>query len=645
MKCAMGLSCLGQRRAARARKVLAVRVGLATLLLVHASLLAWSAARHSPVRGEESFLPAGLSHVCLGRFDLYRVNPPLVRMVAALPVALSSPITDWSRYSAEPLRRSELVVAMDFLDANGSRSFWFFRLGRWACIPLSLLGGLVCFRWAADLYGTASGMFALALWCFSPYVLGHASLMTADAHATAIGLAACYLFWRWLKDPCWYRATIAGIVLGLAELAKFTFLLFYLLWPVLWVARRRPENPLGRGGRGWLREFGMLTGTLTLGVFVINTGYGFEGSLQALGSYQFKSSALNGRGPAAPSSRAPGNRFSGTWLASMPVAVPRNFLQGIDEQRWDFERKQRSYLRGSWQMGGWWYYYLYALAIKVPLGTWLLLLLAMVVSAGGAGYSGCWRDETALLLPLTAILVFVSSQTGFSHHSRYVLPTLPFAFIWTSKVARALELHHRTVACMAATALCWSVVSSLWVYPHSLSYFNELVGGPRRGHAHLLNSNIGWGQDLFYLRDWLRDHPEARPLHLASFGWVDPRLAGIEFTIPPVGPAFRECSPRLPHELLGPLPGWYAIEVNHLHGTDRQTADGRGGWCVLESGDYDYSYFRCFRPVAMAGYSIYIYHITLDGANRVRRELGLPELACAASGTDRGRNDEQGGER
>ncbi len=28
----------------------------------------------------------------------------------------------------------------------------------------------------------------------------------------------------------------------------------------------------------------------------------------------------------------------------------------------------------------------------------------------------------------------------------------------------------------------------------------------------------------------------------------------------------------------------------------------------------------------MAGYSIYIYHMTLDEANRVRRELGLPEL-------------------
>ena len=28
----------------------------------------------------------------------------------------------------------------------------------------------------------------------------------------------------------------------------------------------------------------------------------------------------------------------------------------------------------------------------------------------------------------------------------------------------------------------------------------------------------------------------------------------------------------------------------------------------------------------MAGYSIYIYHVTLDEANRVRRKLGLSEL-------------------
>lgn len=56
------------------------------LLLMHAGLLAWSIPRHSPTIDEMGHLAAGLSHWEFGRFDLYRVNPPLVRMVAALPL-------------------------------------------------------------------------------------------------------------------------------------------------------------------------------------------------------------------------------------------------------------------------------------------------------------------------------------------------------------------------------------------------------------------------------------------------------------------------------------------------------------------------------------------------------------------------------
>ena len=37
----------------------------------------------------------------------------------------------------------------------------------------------------------------------------------------------------------------------------------------------------------------------------------------------------------------------------------------------------------------------------------------------------------------------------------------------------------------------------------------------------------------------------------------------------------------------------------------------------------------------MAGYSIYIYQITLDEANRVRRERGLPELPADWQSTRR----------
>jgi hypothetical protein len=267
-----------------------------------------------------------------------------------------------------------------------------------------------------------------------------------------------------------------------------------------------------------------------------------------------------------------------------------------------------------------------ALAIKTPLGTWALFLLAIALSVLSNGYSAGWQGEMVLLLPAVTILMFISSQTGFSIHSRYVLPMLPFAFVWISKVGRCVELRHWKVAAVAGAALCWSVGSSLWYFPHSLSYFNELAGGPENGHWHLLDSNIAWGQDLFFLKKWFDGHPEATPMHLASFGWVDPRLAGIEFILPPLGPDVSRPVAETRDESLGPRPGWYAIDVNHLHSTGDAVVDEHGDLRFPASNDMNYHYFLRFQPVAMAGYSIYIYHITLDEANRVRRELGMEEL-------------------
>ncbi len=167
------------------------------------------------------------------------------------------------------------------------------------------------------------------------------------------------------------------------------------------------------------------------------------------------------------------------------------------------------------------------------------------------------------------------------------------------------------------------MTSSLWEYPHSLSYFNELAGGPENGSEYLVDSNIDWGQDLLFLRDWLKKHPEARPLGLAYFGYFDPRVAGIEFTLPPKGPTSPEEAAGPDAKDLGPRPGWYAVSVSMLRGYQYQLPDGRGGqpWFPLNS----FSYFQRFRPIAHAGWSIYIYHITPEECSKMRHTMGLPK--------------------
>lgn len=473
---------------------------------------------------------------------------------------------------------------------------------------------------------------ALALWSFCPNVLGNGSLIMPDLPATALGAAACYTLWRWLKTPTWLWAMSAGAVLGLAELTKTTVLILYALWPVLWFVYRLPDWHKC-SGRRWLREGSMLFAALVLALYLINLGYGFEGSLEPLGNYQFQSDTMTGFA-AGKDERVPGNRFSNSWFGPLLVPLPKNYVQGIDTQKLDFECGTWSYLRGQWSKDGWWYYYLYALAIKVPVGTWLLALLAIGLTAFPAGRTAAWRDEMLVLGPLVTVIAFVSSNPRINTHFRYALPSLPFLFIWSSKAALTFEqvsspgrltsrvtCRRFVVPAITAAGLGWSIGSSLWYYPHSLSYFNELAGGPKAGHNHLLGSGISWGQDLLYLKDWYDAHPEARPFHLAIEGVVDSRIARIESRLPPGGPKSPDSALSLDHLTLGPLPGWYAIDVHFLHNVPVDPLDRAAGDDLL-----NLNYFTRFDPIARVGHSICVFRISIEDANRVRAQLHLKEL-------------------
>lgn len=585
------------------------RLLIVALLVIHGGLLAWSGYRNSPGLDEVAHLPAGISHWELGRFELYRVNPPLVRMIAAIPLLFTDVKTTWDEFSENPLLRPEFSIGRQFFRNNGEIAFWYFTLARWACIPLSLLGGYVCFRWARELYGVEAGFVALTLWCFSPNILANAAMITPDAGAASLGILAGYCFWHWLKSPDWLKATGAGLALGAAELTKTTWIVLYGLWPLLWMIWRTSSSdaPTSRMQQGAGNDpipdkapIQQLLYILFLSVYVLNLAYGFEGSFRALNKYQFISRSLGG----AEAHETPGNRFASWSIGRFPVPLPQNYVLGIDVQRHDFERKKWSYLRGEWKFGGWWYWYLYALAVKVPVGTMLLTILAAVVAICWRPLWLKWQDELVLIAPAAVVLVLVSSQTGFSRYLRYLLPMVPFCFVWISQAVRCVSRKRWGLAVLGGVALSWSVISSLVVHPHSLSYFNELAGGPLGGPAHLLDANIDWGQDLLNLKRWYAAHGEVRPLYLQYFGLIDPKDAGIVFKPIPKKPQ-QEGEPRVPwtHKL---RPGWYAISVNDLYGYDRN-----GGH------ESYFAYLRDLKPVAMAGYSIYIYDLTSADIDRI----------------------------
>lgn len=587
-------------------------LAVASILLAHVAMLVYTAMSLSPTFDEAAYLPAGISHWRFGRFELYRACPHLVRSIASIPVLATDAKTDWTRYAPAVGRMPEFAVGHDFISANGKNAYRYFTLARLACIPFSLLGAWMCFHWARELYGYASGVLALILWCFDPNIIAHGSLLTSDIATTSLSCLTIYLFGKWLSEPTARRAILTGAALGMLLLTRMNSILLLAYMPAAWVALKYSSK---RSLVSLKQQFGQLACIICIGVYVLNLGYLFDGSFRPLGDYKFASKSLG-------EASGHGNRFKGTWAHETPVPLPADYVLGIDTLKRNFESNSKlAYLRGEFRSKGWWYYYLYGLIVKVPLGTWGLVILSGAV---GWRYRTRIRDEITILAPAACYLAFTSSQVGLNSHVRYVLPIAPFAFVWTSKLAKAVEMQDRKTLAIIATCLLLLITSSMRALPNGLSYFNELAGGALRGHDHLLDSNIDWGQDLRSLQAWIDQHPESKPLGIAFFGSYSPSDVGIDFRLPPMHPPL----PGQPVNSSGPRPGYFAVSVNFLRGYRFAVFDSEGKRHWLS--EPCLTYFQSLEPVDRAGYSIYIYHVSEADAEHLRRELGYPPLNASS---------------
>jgi hypothetical protein len=161
-----------------------------------------------------------------------------------------------------------------------------------------------------------------------------------------------------------------------------------------------------------------------------------------------------------------------------------------------------------------------------------------------------------------------------NQHYRYVLGMLPFLFVFIAKFG---IIQHRLLQFTILLLMMWYCGSSLAVFPHSLSYFNEAVGGPNSGHRYLLGSNLEWGQDVLLLKKWIDEHPECQPVFIAQSSYYDIETIGIKSDV-----TLKNLTSS----------GWYAIGVNNLYKNKEE-----------------YHRFLDDQPVAKIGYSIYIYRI------------------------------------
>ena len=513
---------------------------LAGLLLVAMALQIVLGSRLlSATFDETTHLPAGYSYLKTGDFRLNPQHPPLIKLLAALPLLPLAPdvhLDDPAWNAASP---DEWAFGYRFLYAQDADRLLF-----WGRLPIALLalvlaGYVGC--WARELFGNAAGLLALFLCVFSPTVLAHARFVTMDVGLACFSTMALYHLWRRLRGGGRRHIVLAGIGLGLALAAKFSGVVLVVSFAALIAAQVAAGGGASPGGMtDRLRRAALLLPALALSALIV---------VQA--SYFFS-------------------------------ADPLLYVKGLAAVQADHDPAYPYYLLGEFRPGGWWYYFALAFLFKTPLPTLLLLPLAVYLALRGPRRPVV--DELCLALP-AALYFVVTSAFADNLGVRYLLPVYPLLFVFASRVA-PWALQHAARRIALALLVAWYAGSALWIFPDQLAYFNELAGGPARGHRVLDDSNIDWSQDLKRLKTHLDERGIGRiKLHYG------PNIAPDHYGIDAV--------PLSNAEWAGdPPPGVYAIGTHLLiRGEHYAKLDPR-----LKT-----NWLARYDPVARIGYSIYLF--------------------------------------
>lgn len=559
----------------RTRRTIFIDLLFAAMVLLFVSL-SFSAARQESVTIDEfRHLSTAVHYWQSGDYSFDAATPPLWKMAMALPAWLAGAKTvQFQPLPAIAAGWEPWFVATDFMRANGAAYSGYLQSARLVNIMAAALCLSLLYLRCRRRFGGEAALFGTAFLAFSPTFLAHSHYATTDVIATLTLLGVVFLLSDYLHRPGALRLACAALLVAVSLLCKFTALLLIpllLLTPLLAVLGRR-------GDARPVRLFALVSSLLLVVVMLllaINIFYGFEGSGTALQQMRLESRALTS--------------LSQSVLGSLPLPLPRAFVEGFDKQKADSDFAEfPAYFMGRWSEEGFRSYYLAAFCLKESIPFILLIAAALFVLARQGGRP-LGRAELLLLLyvPVT-LLVVLSCLNRLNIGVRYLLPVYPYLCLFVAGLYGACR-GRRGVPLVLLLLLVVHLVSVFRVSPHYLSYFNEFAGGAANGYRYLIDSNIDWGQDLPSLKKFMADHAIAK-IQLAYFGHGLPELYGINYE--PLS--------------LPAKPGYVAISVSLLQGQPYLLTYTKP-LQFAEAGQY--LALKQLRPVGRAGYSILIYKI------------------------------------
>jgi len=521
------------------------------LIIIIAAFFMFSATRgDSAIFDETAHIVAGYNYV---RHLDYRFNPehpPLIKMLAGIPLLFQNLNFDTSKGYWNGLNE-QWWAGNEFLYKSGNDAdkiiFW----ARFFPIILTLFSIFFIYFWSKELIGRWWALLPAFLFAFSPMVLAHGHYVTTDTGATLGIMLSIYFFLEFLFHPSNKNFLFAGIAFGAAQAIKFSTVLLmpYLLIIAIIFRLIKDGQPIYK--YLWNTILIFILGYL----LVVYPLY-----LLATWNYPIEKQIADTQAIIQNFGITPLANLD-IWLSKSRILRPfAEYLLGVLMVLQRSAGGNSAFFLGELSSHGWRYYFPLVYLMKETLPALFLILIGGILSLWNIlkslrfGFNNSLRKAREYLnthFQEFSLLIFISIYWISSIASplnigvRHILPTIPFIYILSASALKqwfSAKPHLITITfweklenlthsffniwlktLTLSALIIWLILETALAAPNFLSYFNEFFGWHSNGFYYVTDSNFDWGQDLKRLKEWADRHlGDNEKIAVDYFGGGDP---------------------------------------------------------------------------------------------------------------------------
>ncbi|MBU2101501.1 glycosyltransferase family 39 protein [Patescibacteria group bacterium] len=499
------------------------KIALALILTASLLLMVGSSLQESATMDELAHIPAGYSYVKYLDYRLNPEHPPLVKMLAGLPLLtqdLNFPTDNPAWTNAV---NGQWDMGRAFLYESGNNADSIIQLSRIGPMLLMLLLIVLVYVWSREIMGEWWALLPTLATALSPNFLAHGHYVTTDVGATLGIILSLYCFTRYLATPTKKNLGIVGVAFGIAQLMKFSavLLIFQFIILALIVALSRISKSGGHAIKHALqltrRYLGRIILIFIIGGLVIYPLYWLTTVNYPPERQLADTTAILEGFPAPPTPQgevcSPLRCLADItiWGADKPIIRPYSqYMLGLLMVMQRSAGGNTAYFLGTVDNQGSSLYFPMVYLMKESLPMLILILLASIFGL----YSTLkalvkrkpkFKEYLNANLHEFSALLFVGIYALYSINStlnigfRHLMPIIPLIYILTIGVFKKYihtDFYKKQLkVSFIAFMFVWFTLGSIVAYPHYLPYFNETIGTDN-GWQYVTDSNYDWGQDL-----------------------------------------------------------------------------------------------------------------------------------------------------